>query len=96
MVTSQKSRTLTISLPENFADQLEKMAAQEGRDPSDLLMEGIKRVILDRVHRSLEVGRAEARARGGDKYTEDDVERLVHEVRAEMAAEREVQSKLTA
>jgi hypothetical protein len=87
---------LTISLPENFADQLDKLAAEEGCEPSDLLVEGIKRVILDRVHRSLEAGRAEARARGGDKYAEEDVELLVHEVRAEMAAEREAESKLTA
>ena len=96
MAMLQNSRTLTISLPENIADRLEAMAAEEGCDPSDLLVEGFKRVIMNRVNTSLETARAEARARGGDQYTEDDVERLVDEVRAEMAAEREAQSKLTA
>ena len=94
MAISQNSKTLTISLPENVADQLQKMATEEGRDPSDLLVEGFKRVLWDRIERSLEKGRAEARARGGDQYTEEDVERLVHEVRAEMVAEREARSKL--
>jgi predicted transcriptional regulator len=96
MAISQNSRTLTISLPENVAERLQKMADDEARDPSDLLVEGFKRVIWDRLEKSLEVSRAEARACGGDQYAEDDVERLVHEVRAEMAAEREAQSKLTA
>ncbi len=96
MAQSTNSRTLTISLPENIAEQLQKMALEEGREPSDLLVEGFKRVLWDRIERSLEVSRAEARARGGDQYTEEDVERLVHEVRAEMAAEREAQSKLSA
>ena len=92
----QNSRKLTIDLPEKLADQLQKMAVEEGRDPSELLVEGFKRVLWDRVEKSLEEGRVEARARGGDQYTEDDVERLVDEVRAEMAAEREARSKLTA
>ncbi len=96
MAASQNSTTLTISLPENIANQLQKMAVEEGRDPSELLVEGFKRVILDRVNRSLEITRAEARARGGEQYTEDDVERLVHEVRAEMASEQEARAKLTA
>jgi predicted transcriptional regulator len=96
MAQSTNSRTLTISLPENIAEQLQKMALEEGREPSDLLVEGFKRVLWDRIERSLEVSRAEANARGGDQYTEEDVERLVHEVRAEMAAEREAQSKLIA
>jgi hypothetical protein len=96
MAVSQNSSTLTISLPENLADQLQKMAVEEGRDPSDLLAEGFKRLLWDRIEKSLESTRAEARARCGDQYTEEDVERLVHEIRAEMAAEREARSKLTA
>ena len=95
MAMLQNSRKLTIDLPEKLADQLQKMAAEEGRDQSDLLAEGFKRVLWDRVEKSLEEGRVEARACGGDRYTEDDVERLVDEVRAEMAAKREARSKLT-
>jgi hypothetical protein len=95
MAISQNSRALTISLPENVIDRLQKMAVEEGRDPSEFLIEGFKRALWDRVEKSLEEGRVEARARGGDRYTEDDVERLVDEVRAEMAAERESRSKLT-
>jgi predicted transcriptional regulator len=96
MAMLQNSRLFTISLPEKVADQLLKMAAEEGRDPSDLLVEGFKRVLWDRVEKSLEAGAAEAQADRGDRYTEEDVERLVDEVRAEMAAEREARSKLTA
>jgi metal-responsive CopG/Arc/MetJ family transcriptional regulator len=85
----QQSRTVTVSLPEKLVQQLEAMAVEEGRDPGELPAEGFRRVLWSRIEKSLEMSRSESRARGGDKYTEDDVERLVHEVRAEMAAERE-------
>jgi len=39
------------------------MATEEGRDPSDLLVEGFKRLLFDRIERNLETSRAEAQRR---------------------------------
>jgi len=63
MAKLQNSRTLTISLPKNVVNQLTAMATEEGRDPSDLLVEGFKRLLFDRIERNLETSRAEAQRR---------------------------------
>jgi metal-responsive CopG/Arc/MetJ family transcriptional regulator len=85
---SRASRVFTISFPEDLAQQVEAVAQEESRNISELFRETFRRYQLDRLHRSLDVGRAEARARGGDRYTENDIEQLVHEVRVEVATER--------
>ena len=62
------------------------MAKKENRNISELFREAFRSYDIERIHRKLERFRAEAAARGPVKYTEDDVEMLVHEVRAEQRA----------
>jgi metal-responsive CopG/Arc/MetJ family transcriptional regulator len=84
----RSSRVFTISFPEALAKQVVAVADEEDRNISELFREAFRNYRLDRIHRKLEVYRAEAAARGPVKYTEEDVETLVHEVRAENSARR--------
>ena len=85
---SRKSRVFTISFPEKLAEQVIAVAEDENRSISELFRESFRTYRIEKIHRKLEKFRAEAAARGPVKYTEEDVERLVHEVRAENFARR--------
>ena len=82
----RSSRVFTISFPEPLAKQVIAVAKDENRNISELFREVFRRYATEKRHRMLEKFRAEAAARGPVKYTEDDVEMLVHEVRAEQRA----------
>lgn len=88
--TSQRrsSRVFTVSFPEPLAKQVIAVAKDENRNISELFREAFRSYHLERIHRKLERFRAEAAARGPVKYTEDDVEALVDEIRAENHARR--------
>ena len=77
------SRVFTISFPADLADQVTAVAEEESRNISELFREAFRTYRLDRIHLKLERFRAEAAARSPVKYTEDDVEALVDEIRAE-------------
>jgi len=78
----------TISFPEDLAGQVESVAKEESRNISELFREAFREYRAQRIHRKLEGARAEAASRGSVPYTEDDVERLVHEMRAGKFARR--------
>jgi hypothetical protein len=59
------------------------VAEEESRNISELFREAFRTYRRDRIHRKLEQFRAEAAARSPVKYTEDDVEALVDEIRGE-------------
>lgn len=82
---TRNSRVFTISFPEDLAKQVEAVAKEESRNISELFREAFRAYRIERIHLKLEAARAEAAKRGLVLYTEDDVEALVHEVRAEMA-----------
>jgi metal-responsive CopG/Arc/MetJ family transcriptional regulator len=86
--TTRKTRVFSISFPEQMASQVDAIAQKEGRTTSEIFREAFRAYSLERMHRILEAARAEAAQRGPNPYTEDDVERLVHEVRQEMHEER--------
>jgi predicted transcriptional regulator len=90
--TSRNSRVFTISFPEDLAKQVVTVAEEESRNISELFREAFRVYRLERIHRKLDQIRAEAATRGPVQYTEDDVEALVDEIRAEQYARR----KLTA
>ncbi len=77
------SRVFTISFPADLADQVTAVAEEESRNISELFREAFRTYRRDRIHRKLEQFRAEAAARSPVKYTEDDVEALVDEIRGE-------------
>lgn len=85
---SRNSRVFTVSFPESLAKQVEKVAREESRNISELFREAFRVYQLERVQRTLELGRAEARAKGVPNYTEEDVERFVDQVRAEQFGKR--------
>ena len=82
------SRVFTISFPEELAKQVLAVADEESRNISELFREAFRSYHIERSHRKLERIRAEAAARAPVKYTEDDVEALVDEIRAENYARR--------
>lgn len=83
---TRSSRVFTISFPEPLAKQVIAVAKKENRNISELFREAFRGYAVERRHRLLEAARAEAAQRGPVKYAEDDVEMLVHEVRAEQRA----------
>ena len=90
MATSptRNSRVFTISFPEELAKQVVAVAEEESRNISELFREAFRAYRMERRHRILAAARAEAAARGPVRYTEDDVEGIVDEIRAEQFARR--------
>ena len=88
----RSSRVFTISFPENLAKQVLAVAKNEDRSISELFREAFRTYRIERIERSLQRHRAEAAARTPVRFTEDDVEALVDEIRRERSAKR----KLTA
>jgi metal-responsive CopG/Arc/MetJ family transcriptional regulator len=78
----RSSRVFTISFPEPLAKQVIAVAKDENRNISELFREAFRGYAVERRHRELEAARAEAARRGPIRYTENDVESLVDEIRA--------------
>lgn len=85
---SRTSRVFTISFPEDLASQVEEVARQESRNISELFREAFRTYRLERIQRKLAATRAAVTARAGQGYTENDVEELVDEIRAELSSGR--------
>lgn len=85
---SRTSRVFTISFPEDLATQVEEVAKQESRNISELFREAFRTYRLERMQRKLSSTRAAISARSGPRYTEEDVEALVDEIRAELSPGR--------
>jgi predicted transcriptional regulator len=85
---ARTSRTFTISFPPELAEQVERIAAEESRTTSELFREAFRTYRARRALASLDELNDMARERGHNGYGPEDVERLVQEVRAELAAER--------
>jgi metal-responsive CopG/Arc/MetJ family transcriptional regulator len=85
---SRTSRVFTISFPEDLATQVEEVARQESRNISELFREAFRTYRLERMQRKLATTRAAVAARTGPRYTEEDVEELVNEIRTELSSGR--------
>ena len=85
---SRRSRVFTVSFPEDLAKQVEAVAKAEGRNISELFREAFRAYRMERNEQKLVAARAEAAKRGPVRYTEDDVEALVDEVRRELARKK--------
>jgi metal-responsive CopG/Arc/MetJ family transcriptional regulator len=89
----RKSKVYTISLPPEMAKQAEAIAKDESRTMSELFREAFRAYRAERTRQWLEEVRAYASTRNPQGYTEEDVPRLVKEVRAELRAQRERTSR---
>jgi len=77
------ARTIGFSVPPELADEVERLAAEEGRTKSELFRDMVQAYKRERELMVFEdlaaYGRERARLRG--VRTEEDVERLIHEAR---------------
>lgn len=96
MATTRTSRTFTVSFPPDLAEQVERLAARESRTTSELFREAFRvyrseqiRALFDNLH-------AQTKAGSSNSYSEDDIERFVDEVRAELRTSRQGATKRTA
>jgi Arc/MetJ-type ribon-helix-helix transcriptional regulator len=87
----RRSRVCSISLPPELAARAEAIAKEESRTISEVFRTALRCYERERGRISswLEETRAYAATRNPRGYTEEDVPRLVKEVRAEMRAEQE-------
>jgi metal-responsive CopG/Arc/MetJ family transcriptional regulator len=90
------SRVFTISMPPEMAAAAEFLAKRENRTMSELFREAFREYHRSRLGLIMEETAKYAVTRNPHGYREEDVERLVHEVRAEMRAEREAKQALAA
>jgi metal-responsive CopG/Arc/MetJ family transcriptional regulator len=90
---SRTRRTFTISFPAELASQVEQLAEQESRTTSELFREAFRTYRAQQLRKVLaefnELGRKD-KHKG---YTPEDVERLVHETRAEKTQPRPTRRK---
>jgi hypothetical protein len=77
-----------------MATAAEFLAKHENRTMSELFREAFRVYHASRIDFIMDETAKYAATRNPHGYTEDDVERLVHEVRAEMRAEREAKQAL--
>jgi predicted DNA-binding protein len=89
MPTNRRSRVFTISMPPEMAAAAELLAKRENRTMSELMREAFRAYHERQVSRFIDEMGDYAKTRNPNGYTEEDIPRLVAEVRAEMRAERE-------
>lgn len=89
MPTPRRSRVFTISMPPEMAEKAQSLARNQNRTMSELMREAFRVYQRDEISRLLDETAAYAATRNPNGYTEEDIPRLVKEVRAEMKAERE-------
>ena len=80
------TRTFTISFPPDLAEQVERLAARESRTTSELFREAFRTYRAERIRTLFDNLHAQVQANGVPSYTEEDIERLVDEDRAEQWA----------
>jgi len=87
------SRVFTISLPPELAARAEAIAKQDSRTLSEVFREALRAYEQVRIPSWLEKARAYGATRNAHGYTEEDLPRLIREVRAEIRAEQQQQKK---
>lgn len=96
MPITRRSRAFTISMPPEMAASAQALAKQENRTMSELMREAFRVYNERQVARFIDEMGEYAKTHNPNGYTEDDIPRLVKEVRAEMRAEREAKQALAA
>ncbi|MCL2659628.1 MAG: ribbon-helix-helix protein, CopG family [Acidobacteriaceae bacterium] len=84
VIKARTSHVFTISFPEDLAAEVKEVAQKESRNISELFREAFRIYRAERLQQRLSATRAAVTARSKEAYNEDDVERLVDEIRAEL------------
>ena len=82
----RKSKVYTISLPPDMAKQAEAMAKRDSRTMSELFREAFRVYATERALKALREAAAYGATHNPYGYTEEDVPRIIKEVRAEIRA----------
>ncbi len=85
---SRTRRTFTISFPSDLASQVEQLAEQESRTTSELFREAFRTYRAQQLRNVFAELNELGRRDNHKGYAPEDVERLVHEVRAEKTPAR--------
>jgi predicted DNA-binding protein len=88
-VARRRSRVFTVSMPPEMAKAAKALAKRQNRTMSELMREAFRAYQKDEISRFFDEMGEYARTRNPHGYTEEDIPRLIKEVRAEMRAERE-------
>jgi predicted DNA-binding protein len=88
-VTRRRSRVFTISMPPEMAKAAKALAKRQNRTISELMREAFRVYQKDEISRFFDEMGEYAKTRNPHGYTEEDIPRLIKEVRAEMRAEQE-------
>ncbi len=80
---ARTSRTFTVSFPPELEEQVERLAAKESRTTSELFREAFRAYRAERVRKAFEELHKLAQANCGKVYSQEEIERLVDEDRAE-------------
>ncbi len=89
MPARRRSRVFTISMPPEMAKRALALAKRQNRTISELMREALRVYERDEISRFFDEMGEYAKTRNPHGYTEDDIPRLVDEVRTEMTAERD-------
>jgi len=89
MPTRRRSRVFSISMPPEMAASAQARAKKENRTISELMREAFRVYERDEITRLFAETAAYAATRNPRGYTEEDIPRLIDEVRAEMRTGRE-------
>jgi metal-responsive CopG/Arc/MetJ family transcriptional regulator len=82
MSLGKSSRVYTVTLPEELAEQVDRLAKEESLDISELMREAFRYYCTERARRRMRSD-LEYAATLSPPYTANDVEGLVDHVRAE-------------
>jgi len=93
MPATRRSRVFSISMPPEMAASAQLLAKQQNRTMSELMREAFRAYNETQVARFIDEMGEYARTRNPRGYTEEDIPRLIEEVRAEMRAERAAVSR---
>ncbi len=79
--TTRISKTFTISFPPELAAKAEALARSESRSMSELFREAFRTYYARQTQDAFNEARAYAATRNPQGYTEEDIPRLIREVR---------------
>jgi predicted DNA-binding protein len=95
MATTRTSRVYTISLPPELAKQAEALAKRDSRTMSELFREAFRTYSAQQARKTLEEIGEYAASRNPRGYAEQDVPRLLAEVRGQSVPARKPHRRLT-
>ncbi|WP_420237985.1 ribbon-helix-helix protein, CopG family [Telmatobacter bradus] len=88
--SNRRSRVFSISMPPEMAEKAIALAKAQNRTISELMRETFRAYEERRISTLFDEMNKYAETRNPHGYTEEDIPRLVKEVRAEMRAEKEM------